>query len=122
MLRAIGYLFINVLIVLVLSNLLSNFRVTSWVAAALFIIVLTLLNWTIIPVLKFLTFPLSVLSFGLVSLLINLVGIIVAANLLSNNGVSLAGDFLSQLFSALIISIALAIGQVVVNSVLGDQE
>lgn len=104
---------------LVLSWLLPNFEVSSAWSAAVFLLILTILNLTIIPVLKFLTFPINFLSLGLVGLIINLLAVwFVASNI---QGIALTGDFSDKLFSVILVSIGLSIGKGVIDQLLNDQ-
>lgn len=102
-------LIINITVVLALSFLLPNFQVKDFLSALFFIILLTILNWTVVPVLKILTFPLNFLSFGLVYFLINLLAILIAADLLT--GVNIQGNLVSRFLTALIISVSLSLIQ-----------
>jgi putative membrane protein len=120
MIRALGYLVVNILVILLLSNLLPGFEVQNWVSAFFFILILTLLNWTVIPLIKFFALPFSLVTFGLVNGLINLIAIIIAGNLVQ--GVSIEGGIIGSLITAIIISIGLAFGHHIVNSLTGDSQ
>lgn len=107
MFRVLAYLIVNALVVLGLSWILPNLQVASFVAAMVFILILTVLHWTVLPVLRFFTFPLNVLTFGLVNGLLNLLGVGLAIWLVE--GISLRGDSWTQLVTTLIIAVVLAV-------------
>ena len=52
-------------------GILPGFRVESFEAAAVAVLILSLLNMTIRPLLKWLTLPITCLTFGLFTLVIN---------------------------------------------------
>ena len=107
MIRVILYFITNILTILVLSKLLPTFEVTGFSAAIMFVISLTLLNFTVIPVIKFLTFPINFLTLGIFHGLINIFTIGIVANTVK--GVDLSGSSLDKFFTALIITFSLSI-------------
>ena len=120
MTRIILYLIANILIVLGLSQLLPNFEVSSAWAAGVFLLVLAVLHFTIIPVLKILTLPINFLSLGLVGFLINLLSIwFVASNI---QGIQLTGGFSTQFITLILISIGLSLGKGVIDKILGNDQ
>lgn len=62
---------INVIAVLISCYLLSGVQVTSVFAAAQVAIILAILNTFIKPVIKILTLPINMMTFGLFSIVIN---------------------------------------------------
>lgn len=107
MFRIILYFITNILTILVLSSLLPTFEVIGFSAAFMFIVVLTLLNFTVIPVIKFLTFPINFLTLGLFHGLINILTIGLVANTI--RGVDLSGNTTDKFFTALIITFSLSV-------------
>lgn len=61
------------------------------------------------PVLKVITFPLNFLTFGLAYGLINLLIVLLSADLL--DGVDISGNLISKFFTALVVSISLSLIQ-----------
>lgn len=120
MLRALAYLIVNALVILGLSYVLPNFEVGDYIAAIVFILILTLLNWTVLPILKFFTLPFNFLTLGLVNALINLLGIGLAAWLVE--GVDIQGSFLMQLFIALVIAVVLAVSSGIIEKSLKEED
>ena len=114
MFKIIGYLVVNVLVILILSNALPNFEVANWQAATIFLVVLALLNWTIVPIVKFLTFPLNFLTLGIVFGLINLLALSLTEYLV--DGFTVSGGFWSKFFTYLIIALGLSIGHNLVEN------
>jgi putative membrane protein len=107
MINAALFFTINTIILFFLSTILENFKVENISTAILFLIVLTFLNWTIIPLLKFLTLPINLISLGLISFLLNLFGLWLATALVE--GISITSSGLEFFFTLLIISISLSI-------------
>ncbi len=92
---------LNVLIILGMSQVLGNgFPVSGFLSAAIFILVLTLLNWTLIPILKFMTLPLNFLTLGLVGILINGLAVVLAGVVLN-----IRIEFLAGLLVALVLGL-----------------
>jgi putative membrane protein len=118
MLRIIFHFLVNVLLILGLSYILPGFGVSGFTAASIFIVILTVLNWTILPVIKILALPITLLTLGLFNIILNLVVVIVVANFVP--GISIVGTDIDKLFIAAVISLALAFGNGLVNTVEQD--
>jgi len=120
MLRSIFFLIGNILVVLGLSRILPDFVVSSYASAFWFVLVLSLLNIILVPFLRLLAFPINFVSFGLFSLIINIFVLIVTINFV--NGVAItSGGFGPRAVTVLFVSVGLAIGQSVLNSVFKTQ-
>jgi len=119
MLRAITFLSVNVLILLILDFFLGNLSVNNFFSAAFFFIILTALQWSIIPVLQLMTLPISILTFGLASFLISLFGMSLTFWLVP--GITIEGDFFTQFFTLILISVSLFLGQNFIQSYLGKR-
>ena len=115
MLKLIFHTAVNVLIILLLSYGLSNFHVQGAWPAFWFLLVLTVLNWTIVPIIKVLTLPITILTFGIFYLLLNITIVLVVAN--STSGISIEGNFLQKYSVAFLISVSLAVGNFFVNKI-----
>lgn len=115
MFKSIGFLAANVLVILGLSSVLSTFEVDNLLSAFLFIFVLTLINWFIIPVIEIISLPVSFLTFGLFSLLINLFGFWLATRI---PGINLTGSFWEQFLTLILIAGCLTITQTWVHKLL----
>jgi len=98
---------------MLLSYLLPNFEVKGLWSAFWFLLILILLNSTIVPIISFLTLPLTIFTLGFFYLVINLSTILVVANFTS--GVEITGNWLESYSVALIISICLTVGNYLVN-------
>lgn len=101
MAKAILHLLLNALIFLLLSHVLPGFFVEGWPSAIIASLVLGLVNATVGLVLKILTFPLIILTFGLFSFVVNAIVILLVAALVP--GVSING-FSPALIAAIVIS------------------
>lgn len=95
-------LVINCIAIFLVSNLFSGIYVSSYATMFLIAIVLTLLNATIKPVLKFLSFPINLLSFGLFSLVINALVLELAFSIAGGSYIT---NFGTCLFASILISI-----------------
>jgi len=73
MLRVLLQWILNAVALLVVSHFVEGFEVSSFVAALIGVVVIGLLNATLGLLLKFITLPLGILSFGLFFLVINAV-------------------------------------------------
>lgn len=111
---------VNVLIILLLSNILPGFKVSTIWAATMLIVVLTLLNWTLGVILKFFTFPLNFLSFGLLGFLINLFVLWISLNI--PQGITVSGTAFEQFILLLIITIGLSVGQAISHAMFPDND
>ena len=73
MLRVLVQWILNALALLVVSHFVEGFEVSSFVSALIAVVVIGLLNATLGLMLKFITLPLGILSFGIFFLVINAV-------------------------------------------------
>ena len=101
------FIVINAISLYVVSNLMDSMYIGSFKSLLILTVILGLLNSTVKPILKFLSFPITFLTLGLFSLVINGFVLKLAFMLVSN-------VYLYGFFSAIIASILLSI----VNSVL----
>lgn len=119
MLRLIGYLVVNVLILFGLSALLPNFEVVGIGSAVLFIVVLTVLNWTVGPLIKFFAWPFNFITFGLINSLINLVVVSIAVGFV--RGIIIEDRGFRYWLIVLVISVSFVLGQGLVNRLTEDK-
>lgn len=117
MIRILGYLLVNIIILSFLSWLLPNFHIENWVAAGMFVIVLTLLNWTVIPIIKFFAVPVNFMTLGLVNAVINLIAIIATVRIMTPD-IRIDGGFGTEVLVAFLISIGLGFAHTVVNQLI----
>ncbi len=113
MFRSLVYLVGNSLMLLILSSLLGNFEIQSIGNAAIFVVALTILNWTVVPIIKFFTFPINLLTLGLFYAILNVVVILLLARNLP--GIELAGEGFTQFITALVISVSLSVVQTLIG-------
>ncbi len=73
MLRMLLHWILNAVTLLVVAHFVAGFVVSSFVSALIAVVVIGLLNATLGLLLKFVTLPLGILSFGLFFLVINAV-------------------------------------------------
>ena len=115
MLKIFLNLIINILIILGLSSVLESFNVDNFFAAGIFLIILTIFNWTMVPIIKIFTLPITFLTLGLFNILINLAVILVVANIVE--GVSIQGSVIDNLATAALISVVLTAGNILVHRI-----
>lgn len=98
----IVYLLINGIAIFVASQILSGVHVASFVTALIVALLLGVVNTLIKPLLIILTLPLTILTFGLFSFVINAVLVLFVSRIVP--GFSIDGFWWALLFS-LVISI-----------------
>ncbi|MBV7363055.1 phage holin family protein [Actinomycetaceae bacterium TAE3-ERU4] len=107
-------LWVSTLIVPGLAIVQGTSRGETFVIYALLGLILTLLNMLVRPILKFLTFPLYILTFGLFSLVVNAI-IISLAGWLSND------LFVSGFFAAILTGLITSVIASLVTGLLADR-
>jgi putative membrane protein len=100
---------------LILSGLLPNFEIKSPSIATIFVLLLTILNWTVVPIIKFFTFPINWITLGLFFSLLNILVIWFVATNLQSAGVELIGSEFEKFITSIIISISLSVVQMVIG-------
>jgi len=91
---------LSALAVVVLSKVLPNVSVDTYLTAIVVAIVLSLLNFIVKPILVILTLPVTIITFGLFLLIINAIIILLADKLI--DGFSVDGIWWALLFSLLL--------------------
>ena len=97
-----------------LQNILSGVRIVDIKTAALFALVLALLNAVVKPILVILTIPVTVFTLGLFLLVINAFMVLLAANFFK-------GVYVNGFWWALAFSILLSIGCSILYSLVGGK-
>lgn len=77
--RLIGYLLINTLALLITAYLIPGFIVANFSSAVVAAVVIGVINTFIKPILKLITLPITFLTLGLFSLVLNVLLLIAAA-------------------------------------------
>ncbi len=80
MLRMLLHWILNAAALLIVSRLVSGFVVSDWVSALIAVVVIGLLNATFGLLLKIITLPLGILTFGIFFLVVNAVVLKFAGN------------------------------------------
>ena len=96
----IGYLLINTISIFAVSYILPGISVDSLGTALIVAIVLALLNVTLKPILIILTIPLTIVTFGLFLLVVNVLVLFAGEALI--DGFHIAGFWWALLFSLLV--------------------
>ena len=100
-------------LVLLIANFMTGVHVTDFVTAMIVAVVLGLLNIFVKPILTILTFPITIVTFGLFLLVINAAIILLCDNIVG-------GFSIDSFWTALIFSIILSILQSIVYKILGE--
>ncbi|MFT4093021.1 MAG: phage holin family protein [Niabella sp.] len=103
---------VTALIAYLLQKILAGVRIADIKTAALFALVLALLNAIVKPVLVILTIPVTVLTLGLFLLVINAFMVLLAAHFFK-------GVYVAGFWWALAFSILLSLGSSVLYSLVG---
>jgi putative membrane protein len=119
MFKALLIFLLNVFVVLALSFVLPNFEVKNFTTATIFLLVLSLLNWLIGPILEILSLPINFLTFGLASWLVNILLVWLATIFVTD--VSLTGDNLSKFWSLFLVAIGLSLGHFLIENLVGKE-
>jgi putative membrane protein len=98
---------------LITSHIVDGFKIENFVAALVAAVVIGLVNAFIRPILRFLAFPITLLTFGLFTFVINAVALWLASVITHGTGFVIQG-----FLPALLGSIVLAIVSSVINYVL----
>lgn len=103
------------LIAYLLPSVLEGVKITDIKTAALFALVLALLNAVVKPVLVILTIPVTVVTLGLFLLVINAFMVLLAANFFK-------GVYVDGFWWAFIFSILLSVGSSILYSLVGGKK
>lgn len=99
---------LSALLVLVLAKFLPGIQINGIPPVIIFTLVLALLNVFLKPILKIITFPITLFTLGLFLLVINVVVVKIADYLVD--------DFeITTLTTLLIFSVAMSVGQSIIN-------
>lgn len=116
MIKSIIYFVVSIVCLGVLDYLIPAITISSsWIGVLIFLLVLAIINYYILPIFKFLTLPLNILTLGLVSFIINMIGLYIAVEFTRAIGINASG--INYFFNLILISITLSIAQNIVNNV-----
>jgi uncharacterized membrane protein YvlD (DUF360 family) len=117
MLKSIGFFVISLICLGLLDGAVDSIALSkNWLGILIFLVVLTLVNWLVLPLFKVIAFPFNLLSLGLVNFLINLGGLWIAIKL--TDVVSINDTGLGYLLNLALISFTLSIAQVLSNKLI----
>lgn len=111
--KTILKLILTAVAIYAISNLLPGVTVTDLNAALIVAIVLSLLNLFIKPIIIFLTFPITLITFGLFLFVINTIIILIADYFVD-------GLQINSFWTALIFSLLLSVAQSILYSFLKE--
>lgn len=93
------------LALLVTSKFVPGFTITSPVAALSAVVIIALVNAIVRPILNILAFPVTFLTFGLFSFVINALCLLLASKIAATSGFRIDG-FLPAFLGSIVLSIA----------------
>lgn len=96
----IAALLINTVSIFAVSYILSGIQVDGFMTALIIAVVMAVLNVTLKPLLFVITIPITVITFGLFLLVLNVIVLYVAAHFI--DGFQIAGFWWALLFSLLV--------------------
>lgn len=96
-------------------GILSGFYVEGFEAAAVAVLILTILNLTVRPILKLLSLPITCLTFGLFTLVINALMMLLTGNLVR-------GFVVGGFVNALVLSVLYAVASAILNGIFNSKE
>lgn len=115
LLKFIGKILVTALAAIVASYFIPGVHVNGGMTPIVLAIVLALLNGFVKPILVFLTIPISILTLGLFLIVINIIIILLAANIVK-------GFHVDGWLSALFFSIAMAIVTYLLELIIGTNK
>jgi putative membrane protein len=89
---------------LITSNIVDGFKIKTFVAALVAAVIIGLVNAFIRPILRFLAFPITLLTFGLFTFVINAVALWLASVLTPGSGFEING-FLPAFLGSIVLAI-----------------
>ena len=96
-------LFVYAFVLLIASEIFENFYISDFIHALIAALILSLLNYTIKPILIYWTLPLTIVSYGIAYPIVNMI-ILKLCSLIMGSSFVIKG-FLSTFFIAIFISI-----------------
>lgn len=115
MLRMLLNWVLTAVLLLVVSHFVPGFEVTGFKAALIAALVIGLINATVGVIVKILTFPLTIVTFGFFLLIINALMLMLASHFVS-------GFAIRGFWSALIGAILLALLQMLLRGLMSKRE
>ncbi|MFS0787740.1 phage holin family protein [Shouchella sp. 1P09AA] len=103
-------LVLNALVLLLLSELFSGFTLSGFGAALIAALILSVLNWTVKPLLTVLTLPITILTLGLFLFVISALTLMLTAWFMGSYfvidgfGIALLAAVIIALFQAILIN------------------
>jgi putative membrane protein len=118
MIKTFGFFLVSYLCLFGLDNLVDTITVSNnWSTLGLFLLILTVLNWTLLPILKFFSFPITLLTFGLFNCILNMVIIWIAMQF-NNGAISNTGPGITYLVNLFFISLTLTVANTIINTLM----
>ncbi len=88
----------------------------DWTKIAALLLVLTLLNWFVLPFFKVISFPFNLITFGLVNVVINYIALYFAIQW--TQAISITNQGLGYVLNLALISFTLTAAQIIVDKII----
>jgi len=111
--KLITRLLINILSLLIVSYIIPGFDITNLTTAAVAAVVIGIVNTFIKPILLIITLPITIITFGIFALILNVLMLMLAAAITP-------GFHIDGFFTALLASILLSLVSSFLNALLRD--
>lgn len=114
MFKILWHLIANITVIYILAGIFGNFILGDIVQVGIFTIVLSLLNWLVVPFVRLASFPVTFLTFGLFNTVITLLAVLAALNL--TRGVSINETGIAYFILLIILTLALSFSNTMISN------
>ena len=114
MFKILWHLIANITVIYILASIFGNFILGDIVQVGIFTIVLSLLNWLVVPFVRLISFPVTFLTFGLFNTAITLLAVLAALNL--TKGVLINETGIAYLILLIILTLALSLSNTLISN------
>ncbi|MGL4758394.1 MAG: phage holin family protein [Patescibacteria group bacterium] len=121
MIKSFAFLLVSYFCLSQLDNMVSTISLNNnWVSIALFLIILTIINSTVMPILKLISFPVNFLSLGTFNLILNILVLMISIRF--SEAISINSTGLGFLVDLGLISLTLSVANTIINVLFIGQE
>jgi uncharacterized membrane protein YvlD (DUF360 family) len=119
MFKQIAYFIASLICLTTLDRYVDTISLGSdWTKVAALLVVLTLLNWFVLPFFKFITFPFNLISFGLVGVILNYIALHYAIQW--TQAIDITNSGTGYFLNLALISFTLTAAQMIVNRIIPE--
>lgn len=114
MFKILCHLIANIAVIYIVAGIFGNFILGDVVQVGIFIVVLSLLNWLVVPLVRLISFPVTFLTFGLFNIVITLLAVLAALNL--TRGVLINETGIAYTILLVILTVALSFSNTLISN------